>query len=73
MNSASWEAAIWFLLSFSTASVEPPQLLETTLLASHCGRSAARHLPDVLPAVPCRNTGPQAAMGSVAHLPFARP
>ena len=73
MNSASWEAAIWFLLSFSTASVEPPQLLETTLLASHCGRSAARHLPDVFAAAPCRNTGPQAAMGRVAHLPLFRP
>ena len=73
MNSASWEAAIWFLLSFSTASVEPPQLLETALLASHCGRSAARHLPDVLAAAPGRNTGPQAAIGKLAHLPLFRP
>ena len=23
--------------------------------------------------MPCRNTGPQAAIGSVAHLPLARP
>ena len=34
---------------------------------------AARHLPDVLAAVPCRNTGPQAAIGQLAYLPLFRP
>ena len=73
IHRASCEAAIGFLLAFSTASVEPPQLLDTVSPASHCGRSAARHLPEVLPAVPCRKTGPQAAVGQEAYLPLARP
>ena len=53
--------------------MEPPQLLDTFSPAFHCGSAFARHLPEVLPAVPWRNTGPQAAIGRVAHLPLARP
>ena len=52
-------------MRFSTASVEPsPQCAGQALLASHCGRSAARHFPDVFFApYPCRKTGPLRATG----------
>src|SRR3954451_16593790 len=70
---ASSAAAIGFLVDDSTASVEPPQLLETLSPWFHCGIVVARHLPEVLPAVPWRNTGPQAAVCHEAYLPLDRP
>ena len=65
---------IQYLLPLSTASVDPPQLPETSAPALHCGIFPARHLPLVFFAVPCRNTGPQAAVGQLAieHLLGAR-
>jgi len=56
-----------------TAVVEPPQLPEAGLAASHWGSGAARHLPEVPFALPLRKTGPQAAVSQVAYLPRARP
>ena len=73
IHRASCEAAIGFLLDFSTASVDPPQLADTGAPVPHCGRSEARHFPEVLPAVPCRKTGPHAAAGQEAYLPLASP
>lgn len=52
--------------------VEPPQLPELGLAASHCGNGAARHLPAVALAEPERKTGPQAAVIQVAYLPLLR-
>src|SRR5215213_10956811 len=70
---ASSAAAIGFFVPARTASVEPPQLLDTLSPSFHCGIVVARHFPEVLPAVPCRNTGPQAAVCQEAYLPLARP
>src|SRR5919112_3802558 len=66
---ASSAAAIGFFVPARTASVEPPQLAETLSPCSHCGIVVARHFPEVLPAVPCRKIGPQAAVCQDAYLP----
>src|SRR5215210_6944753 len=70
---ASSAAAIGLSVPARTASVEPPQLAETLAPSSHCGIVVARHFPEVLPAVPWRNTGPQAAVCQEAYLPLDRP
>src|SRR5687768_7336834 len=62
-----------FLVVLMTALVEPPQLPELGLDASHCGRGAARHSPAVALAEPDRNTGPQAAVIQVAYFPLLSP
>ena len=69
-NCANCAAAIGFFVALMTALVEPPQLPETGLAASHCGSGAARHLPAVAFAEPDRNTGPHAAVIQVAYLPL---
>ncbi|MNT39930.1 hypothetical protein D3C72_1762160 [compost metagenome] len=53
-------------VAFITASDEPPQAPVANLLASHCGRSAARHWPALVLANEVRNTGPQPAVSQVA-------
>src|SRR3954447_7562252 len=73
MNFASSYDWIGFFVDDITASEEPPQLPETLSPAFHWGMSAARHLPLVFFALPCRNTGPQAATSQVAYLPRERP
>src|SRR5919112_1071334 len=70
---ASSAAAIGFFVPARTASVDPPQLAETLAPCSHWGMVVARHLPEVLPAVPYRKTGPHAAVCHEAYLPLARP
>jgi hypothetical protein len=69
-NWANTAAAIGFLVDLMTALVEPPQLPDCGVDASHCGSGAARHLPEVDFAEPERKTGPQAAVSQVAYLPL---
>jgi hypothetical protein len=68
-NTAAW---MGFLVERMTAVVEPPQLPELGLAASHCGSGAARHLPEVAFAEPERKAGPQAPVSQVAYLPLFR-
>ncbi|MGC4773353.1 hypothetical protein ACLQ25_30830 [Micromonospora sp. DT44] len=60
-NWANIAAAIGFLVDLMAALVEPPQLPDCGVDASHSGSGAARHLPEEDFAEPERKVGPQAA------------
>src|SRR6188768_3519395 len=66
MNCAAWSLCLLWVV---TLVAEPPQLPLAGLAASHCGSSAAFHLPLVEAALPSSTPGPQTAPSQPTWVP----
>src|SRR5437763_8604258 len=72
IHSANSVASLGCFVLLNTAVEDPPQLLLMLCPACHCGRSAARHLPEACGAFCSKTPAPHAAPIQVAIAPVCR-